>query len=150
MQGRFGGRLLVRVRAQVRLRPRALLPRPLLLRAPRPLPPAPPPPRLRPPLRLPSEDCLYLNVWRPADPAARNLPVMVWIYGGGFTGGSSSSPNTSGVGFAKQGVVLVAMNYRVGRFGFFAHPALSSERPGGKDETRATTPTWTRSPPCSG
>ena len=71
----------------------------------------------------------YLNVWRPADPAARNLPVMVWIYGGGFMGGSSSSPNTSGVGFAKQGVILVAMNYRVGRFGFFAFPALSSERP---------------------
>jgi para-nitrobenzyl esterase len=54
---------------------------------------------------------------------------MVWIYGGGFTGGSSSSPNTSGAQFAKQGVVLVAMNYRVGRFGFFAHPALSKERP---------------------
>jgi para-nitrobenzyl esterase len=54
---------------------------------------------------------------------------MVWIYGGGFVGGSSSSPNTSGVQFAKQGVVLVAMNYRVGRFGFFAFPALSSERP---------------------
>ncbi len=77
----------------------------------------------------PSEDCLYLNVWRPADPATRNAPVMVWIYGGGFTGGSSSSPNTSGAQFAKQGVVLVAMNYRVGRFGFFAHPALSRERP---------------------
>ena len=81
------------------------------------------------PLRPPSEDCLFLNVWRPADPTARNLPVMVWIYGGGFVGGSSSSPNTSGVQFAKQGVVLVAMNYRVGRFGFFAFPALSSERP---------------------
>jgi para-nitrobenzyl esterase len=76
---------------------------------------------------------LYLNVWRPADSSARNLPVMVWIYGGGFTGGSSSQPGTSGVGFAKQGVVLVAMNYRVGRFGFFAFPALSSERP---DETK--------------
>ena len=70
-----------------------------------------------------------MNVWRPADPTARNLPVMVWIYGGGFTGGSSSSPNTSGVQFAKQGVVLVSFNYRVGRFGFFAFPALSSERP---------------------
>jgi para-nitrobenzyl esterase len=69
-----------------------------------------------------------LNVWRPADATARNLPVMVWIYGGGFTGGSSSSPNTSGLQFARQGVVLVAMNYRVGRFGFFAHPALSRER----------------------
>ena len=78
---------------------------------------------------VPSEDCLFLNVWRPAAPTARNLPVMVWIYGGGFVGGSSSSPNTSGIGFAKHGVVLVAMNYRVGRFGFFAHPALSRERP---------------------
>ena len=77
----------------------------------------------------PSADCLYLNVWRPANPAARNLPVMVWFYGGGFVGGSSSSPNTSGVQFARQGVVLVAMNYRVGRFGFFAFPALSKERP---------------------
>jgi len=83
--------------------------------------------------RMPSEDCLYLNVWRPQDPAARNLPVMVWIYGGGFTGGSSASPNTSGVGFAKQGVVLVAMNYRVGRFGFFAFPALREEHP---DDTK--------------
>jgi para-nitrobenzyl esterase len=60
------------------------------------------PPAGPPAAQAPSEDCLYLNVWRPADPAARNLPVMVWIYGGGFTGGSSSSPNTSGVGFAKQ------------------------------------------------
>jgi para-nitrobenzyl esterase len=83
--------------------------------------------------RMPSEDCLYLNVWRPEDGSARNLPVMVWIYGGGFTGGSSSAPNTSGVGFAKQGVVMVAMNYRVGRFGFFAFPALRNEHP---DETK--------------
>ena len=87
------------------------------------------PPAAAPAAQGPSEDCLYLNVWRPADPAARNLPVMVWIYGGGFVGGSSSSPNTSGLQFAKQGVVLVSMNYRVGRFGFFAFPALSSERP---------------------
>jgi len=79
--------------------------------------------------RMPSEDCLYLNVWRPEDPTARNLPVMVWIYGGGFTGGSSASPNTSGIGFARQGAVLVAMNYRVGRFGFFAFPALRDEHP---------------------
>jgi para-nitrobenzyl esterase len=54
---------------------------------------------------------------------------MVWIYGGGFTGGSSASPGTSGVQFAKQGVILVSVNYRVGRFGFFAFPALSRERP---------------------
>ena len=95
--------------------------------APTAAPPAPPA-NVTAPLG-PSEDCLTLNVWRPADPAARNLPVMVWIYGGGFTGGSSSAPNTSGAQFAKQGVVLVAMNYRVGRFGFFAFPGLSAERP---------------------
>jgi para-nitrobenzyl esterase len=95
-----------------------------------PAPPAAAPPAAAgPPPPAPSEDCLYLNVWRPAGTPARNLPVMVWIYGGGFTGGSSSSPQTSGHVFAKQGVVLVAMNYRVGRFGFFAFPALSRERP---------------------
>ncbi len=77
-----------------------------------------------------SEDCLYVNVWRPASatPGAK-LPVMFWIYGGGFTGGSSSMPMTSGTQFAKQGVILVAPNYRVGRFGFFAFPALSKEHP---------------------
>jgi para-nitrobenzyl esterase len=95
--------------------------------------PAPAPPVAAPAGQAPSEDCLYLNVWRPADPAARNLPVMVWFYGGGFVGGSSSSPNTSGAGFAKQGVILVSLNYRVGRFGFFTFPALSSER---SDETK--------------
>jgi para-nitrobenzyl esterase len=57
------------------------------------------------------------------------LPLMFWIYDGGFTRGSSSSPFTSGNGFAKQGVILVAANYRVGRFGFFAFPELSKERP---------------------
>jgi para-nitrobenzyl esterase len=94
----------------------------------------PPPAPGAPAVGGPSEDCLYLNVWRPASAAAgAKLPVMVWIYGGGFTGGSSSSPNTSGAQFAKQGVVLVAANYRVGRFGFFAFPALSRERP---DETK--------------
>jgi len=75
-----------------------------------------------------SEDCLYLNVWLPAGtkPGAK-LPVMVWIHGGGFTGGNG---NTSGDGFAKQGVILVSMNYRLGRLGHFAFPALSQERPG--------------------
>jgi para-nitrobenzyl esterase len=94
-----------------------------------------PPPGVRgaAPAPVPAGDCLYLNVWRPAEPAARNRPVMVWIYGGGFVGGSSASPMTSGVAFARQGVVLVSINYRVGRFGFFAFPALTSERP---DETK--------------
>ena len=74
-----------------------------------------------------SEDCLYLNVWTPTNTEkGAKLPVMVWIHGGGFTGGSG---NTSGVGFAKQGVILVSMNYRLGRLGHFAFPALSEENP---------------------
>lgn len=80
----------------------------------------------------PAEDCLVLNVWRPADaPAKAKLPVMVWIYGGGFVNGGSSPEVYSGHQFAKQGVVLVSFNYRVGRFGFFAHPALTKENPKG-------------------
>jgi para-nitrobenzyl esterase len=90
----------------------------------------PPPAPGAPPARAPSEDCLFLNVWGPASVASGGkLPVMVWIYGGGFVGGSSAMPLTSGTQFAKQGVLLVAANYRVGRFGFFAFPALSHERP---------------------
>jgi len=90
----------------------------------------PPPAPGAPPARVPSEDCLFLNVWRPASatPTAK-LPVMVWIHGGGFMGGSGASPFTSGAPFAKQGVLLVSINYRLGRFGFFAFPALSRERP---------------------
>ena len=65
---------------------------------------------------------------RDAAPAAK-LPVMVWIFGGGFVFGSGSSPSNSGVQFAKQGVILITFNYRVGRFGFFAFPALSKEHP---------------------
>ena len=74
-----------------------------------------------------SEDCLYLNVWTPrAEPGAK-LPVMVWIHGGGFASGSGSSPLTLGDSLAARGVVVVTFNYRLGRFGFFAHPALSAE-----------------------
>jgi para-nitrobenzyl esterase len=77
-----------------------------------------------------SEDCLFINVWKPANAApATKLPVMVWIFGGGFVFGSGSSPSNSGVQFAKQGVILITFNYRVGRFGFFAFPALSKEHP---------------------
>jgi para-nitrobenzyl esterase len=90
----------------------------------------PPPASGAPPGPTSSEDCLYLNIWRPASAASgAKLPVMVWIYGGGFMFGSSAMPLTSGTQFAKQGVVLVAGNYRVGRFGFFAFPALSREHP---------------------
>lgn len=77
-----------------------------------------------------SEDCLFLNVWQPAGVASgAKLPVMFWIHGGGFVFGSSALPDTSGTQFAKQGIVLIAANYRVGRFGFFAFPALSKEHP---------------------
>jgi len=76
------------------------------------------------------EDCLYLNVWTPAgatgDTQAR-LPVMVWVHGGGFVGGSGSDVRTYGADMARQGVVLVSFNYRPGLFGFLAHPALSAE-----------------------
>ena len=75
----------------------------------------------------PAEDCLYLNVWRPAAQSASPLPVMVWIYGGGWVNGGSSPAVYDGSGFARQGVVLVSFNYRLGRFGYFAHPALTRE-----------------------
>jgi para-nitrobenzyl esterase len=77
----------------------------------------------------PAEDCLYLNVWRPAGaPADAKLPVMVWIYGGGFVNGGASPAVYDGSQFAKNGVVLVSFNYRLGHLGFFAHPALSAEQ----------------------
>ena len=78
----------------------------------------------------PAEDCLYLNVWRPAQRTSRKLPVMVWIYGGGFVNGGSSPAVYDGSQFARDGIVLVSFNYRLGNFGFFAHPALSSEQRG--------------------
>ena len=65
-----------------------------------------------------SEDCLYLNVWTPAKKPGEKIPVIVWIYGGGFSGGSTSTPMYDGMGFAKKGVVLVSVAYRVGPFGF--------------------------------
>ncbi|MHA8106949.1 carboxylesterase/lipase family protein [Aquirufa sp. 5-AUSEE-100C1] len=77
-----------------------------------------------------SEDCLALNIWKPEKTTKDSkLPVMVWIHGGGFTGGSGSSPQNFGNSFAKQGVILVTINYRLGRLGYFAHPALSKEFP---------------------
>jgi para-nitrobenzyl esterase len=80
------------------------------------------------PLRTtPSEDCLYLNVWAPSARSQQPLPVMVWIYGGGFVNGGTSPAVYSGAAFAHQGLVLVSFNYRLGRFGFFAFPALAHE-----------------------
>ncbi|HEY5054554.1 MAG TPA: carboxylesterase family protein [Acidobacteriaceae bacterium] len=69
-----------------------------------------------------SEDCLYLNVWTPAKSPSQHLPVLVWIYGGGFNAGATSVPTYSGEVLARKGVVLVSISYRVGVLGFFAHP----------------------------
>jgi len=75
----------------------------------------------------PAEDCLGLNIWKPAAASDQPLPVLVWIYGGGFVNGGSSPAVYDGSAFAKNGIVFVSFNYRLGRFGFFAHPALSAE-----------------------
>jgi para-nitrobenzyl esterase len=77
----------------------------------------------------PAEDCLYANVWAPDGSAGKKLPVMVWIYGGGFVNGGSSPSVYDGSQFARHGIVFVSFNYRVGRFGFFAFPALTKENP---------------------
>jgi para-nitrobenzyl esterase len=77
-----------------------------------------------------SEDCLYLNIWTPAKTDRDKLPVMVWIHGGAFTSGSGTVPLYNGEGLARKGVVFVTINYRLGIFGFFAHPLLSAESPG--------------------
>lgn len=76
----------------------------------------------------PSEDCLTLNIWTPAA-AGAHLPVMVWIFGGGFQAGGTSEPRQDGENLARKGVVVVSMNYRLGVFGFFSHPALAKESP---------------------
>lgn len=76
-----------------------------------------------------SEDCLYLNIWTPAKSAKDKIPVMVYIYGGGFSGGNTSDPWVSGEKLAKKGVVLVNIAYRVNQIGFLAHPELSAENP---------------------
>jgi para-nitrobenzyl esterase len=78
----------------------------------------------------PAEDCLYLNVWRPSvRPAKIRLPVLVWIYGGAFVVGGASEPLQDGAYFARQGLVVVSFNYRLGRFGFFGFPALTRDHP---------------------
>src|SRR5580658_6352239 len=74
-----------------------------------------------------SEDCLTLNVWVPAKASDKKLPVMVWIYGGGFESGTTSEARQDGTHLAQQGVIVVSMNYRLGVFGFFVHPELAKE-----------------------
>ncbi|MFA4892904.1 carboxylesterase/lipase family protein [Brevundimonas sp.] len=78
-----------------------------------------------------SEDCLTLNVWTPADRAGPR-PVMVWIHGGGFNNGSGTAALYDGTNLARRGVVVVTINYRLGRLGFFDHPALAAEREQGE------------------
>jgi para-nitrobenzyl esterase len=74
-----------------------------------------------------SEDCLHLNVWTPAKRNDKDLPVLVYFYGGGFVAGDASEPRYNGESMAKKGVVVVTVNYRLGIFGFLAHPELSAE-----------------------
>jgi para-nitrobenzyl esterase len=74
-----------------------------------------------------SEDCLYLNIWTPAKTGKDKLPVIVWIHGGAFTGGSGTVPLYDGEAMARKGVVFITINYRLGIFGFLAHPELSAE-----------------------
>ena len=94
-----------------------------------------------------SEDCLYLNVWTPARRPAERLPVLVWIYGGGFTNGSGAMPLYWGDQLARRGVVVVTFNYRVGALGFMAHPELTRNC---RITRRGTTACRTRSRRCSG
>ncbi|MGA9778223.1 MAG: carboxylesterase/lipase family protein [Limisphaerales bacterium] len=75
----------------------------------------------------PSEDCLYLNIWMPEHRPPGKLPVMVWIYGGGFAAGSTSEPRQDGGNLAKKGVMVVSFGYRLGVFGFLALPELTKE-----------------------
>ncbi|MGC2637010.1 MAG: carboxylesterase/lipase family protein [Acidobacteriaceae bacterium] len=76
-----------------------------------------------------SEDCLSLNIWTPAKDKSARLPVMVWIYGGGFVAGTTSEPRQDGEHLASKGVVVVSMNYRMGIFGFYAGEGLAEESP---------------------
>ena len=78
-----------------------------------------------------SEDCLTLNVWTPVERTGP-LPVMVWIHGGGYNNGSGTAAMYNGAPLAGRGVVVVTINYRLGRLGFFDHPALAAERPEGE------------------
>jgi para-nitrobenzyl esterase len=75
----------------------------------------------------PSEDCLNLNIWIPANAESNNLPVLVWYYGGGFVAGGNSEVRYDGENLAKRGVIVVEPNYRLGVFGFFSYPELAKE-----------------------
>ena len=78
-----------------------------------------------------SEDCLYLNIWTPTEKTEEKLPVLMWIHGGALMHGSGAEVEFDGEGFARKGVILVTVNYRVGALGFFCHPDLEKENPQG-------------------
>ena len=79
-----------------------------------------------------SEDCLYLNIWTPANTVDEKLPVAFWIHGGAFMHGFSHESEFDGAAYCERGVILVAINYRLGAFGFLAHPWLSEESGAGR------------------
>ena len=87
-----------------------------------------------------SEDCLTLNVWTAASSPSAKLPVMVWIHGGSFSNGTGAAPVCDGSSLAGQGVVVVTLNYRLGRFGFFAHLRSLARR---RRDPSPTTACWT-------
>lgn len=76
-----------------------------------------------------SEDCLYLNIWTPAETGDEKLPVLVYFYGGGLVAGSGCEPRYAGESMARRGIVSITVNYRLGIFGFLAHPELTKESP---------------------
>ncbi|MFT3789599.1 MAG: carboxylesterase family protein [Rudaea sp.] len=76
-----------------------------------------------------SEDCLYLNLWKPGRISGERLPVLVWIHGGGYANGSASMPLYAGDRLARRGIIVVTVAYRLGPFGFLAHPELTAESP---------------------
>jgi para-nitrobenzyl esterase len=78
-----------------------------------------------------SEDCLFLNIWVASKRASRHLPVLVWVHGGAFKVGSAGQPVYDGASLARRGMMVVTLNYRLGKFGFLAHPALTRENPDG-------------------
>ena len=94
-----------------------------------------------------SEDCLYLNVWTPASSGREKLPVLVYIFGGGFQNGDGSEPRYDGESMAHKGIVAVSLNYRTNIFGFFVHPELTKESPHHASGNTACSTRWPR---CSG
>jgi para-nitrobenzyl esterase len=93
-----------------------------------------------------SEDCLFLNIWVADKPKSHRQPVLVWVHGGAFRVGSAGQPTYDGARLARQGIIVVTLNYRLGKFGFLAHPALTQARPSVAIRARSH---WPGSPPAA-